>query len=141
MFEDVYYDISYALKSGSGYEKAYYIRVCEVGQGNDYFILHKSKRVLKRVLKSLEKWKKAWFDEYQRLIEESKEPVDELTFWDMAYEELNMILNSFVKEDGVYIFSEDSGYYYKATPDALLVYDGTNKYVAFLYRNFYAYRI
>ncbi|MEM5799915.1 MAG: hypothetical protein QXZ43_04610 [Candidatus Aenigmatarchaeota archaeon] len=112
-----------------------------MGQGNDYFILHKSRRVLNRVLKSLEEWKKAWFDEYQRLIEKSKEPADELAFWDRAYEELDMILDSFVKEEGVFVFSEDGGYYYKVTPDALLVHDGTNKYVAFFYRNFYTYRL
>jgi bifunctional DNA-binding transcriptional regulator/antitoxin component of YhaV-PrlF toxin-antitoxin module len=100
-----------------GIEKRYYLWVRNMGQGNDFFIVSKSKRTLleiKRELKSIVKNFRNKLKEIESSDEEYPTNLDE---------EFSLIVDGVLEyyKDDIEIFPEDSRNYYNFRNDLMIV--------------------
>jgi transposase-like protein len=89
-----------------GIEKRYYLWVRNIGQGNDFFIVSKSKRTLLEIKREVENIKNK--------LKEIENPSDE---------EFSLIVDDVLEyyKDDIEIFPEDSRNYYNFRNDLMIV--------------------
>jgi hypothetical protein len=114
-----------------GFEKGYYIRIYEIGQGNDWYLISRSKKLIRQAKRELE----ALFKECVEKVRKTDDVREQTLLWEEFSDKLNMMFEE--NKDFDIILEDDNNYIFDT--DVMIATAKFGNYYAYFYGNVYFY--